>query len=393
MEPVEQLHTPQLLKEYHSHHPLSHIKALLIQRQNHSLPSHFPSIQSWSSAPTHTLISASPRPFHTPFICLCLTTLSTHPTSCLPPCHPSLPSCRSRSTLSPPQPSLLTPHSHLRWQSTSSPASLTSMRPSALSPMDSSQPSTTVRSSTPYSLRAYRTPTWPYRTASRTSNARLTIASTPHSAPSATRTMTGASPLRSPSEEATTPTPNGSSCTTTDASTSSSGRTSTKSPTPLTYSSAHLTQMRSLHRSLAGSATYSPVPPPLTTPYVKQYLTSTTGMLPPRSSNTVATTTTADASLMSSPRSRLSSSSSTTPLQPPVTDLKRHEFLLSFLTSRDAPSRSHTQDVELLTSVAAAATLTMDQEIQTKREGDVIASYRRFDVRAMNGRKRKSPGD
>ena len=51
------------------------------------------------------------------------------------------------------------------------------------------------------------------------------------------------------------------------------------------------------------------------------------------------------------------------------------------------------QDVGLLTSVTAAATLMMDQEIQSKWEGDVITSYWRFDVRAVNGQKRKSPGD
>src|SRR6266850_1751755 len=318
MEPVEQLHTPQLLKEYHSHHPLSHIKALLIQRQNHSLPSHFPSIQSWSSAPTHTLISASPRPFHTPFICLCLTTLSTHPTSCLPPCHPSPPSCRSRSTLSPPQPSLLTPHSHLRWQSTSSPASLTSMRPSALSPMDSSQPSTTGRSFTPYSLSAYRTPTWPYRTASRTSNARLTVASSSPSVPLGMRTTMGESPLRSPSVRDTTLMPSGSNSTMTAMSTSSLERTSMRSPTPQTSSSTHHTRMRSLHHSLAGSATYSPAPLPLTTPYTRQYLTLTIGTPLQRWSATAATTTTADALLTSSHSSSASSPSSTMPLQLPI---------------------------------------------------------------------------
>jgi len=30
-EPAEQLHAPQLLKEYHLHHPMDQIKALLIQ--------------------------------------------------------------------------------------------------------------------------------------------------------------------------------------------------------------------------------------------------------------------------------------------------------------------------------------------------------------------------
>jgi len=81
------------------------------------------------------------------------------------------------------------------------------------------------------------------------------------------------------------------------------------------------------------------------------------------------------------------------PSPPLATDLKQHKFLLSFLTSRDALSPSHTQDVGLLTSVATAATLTMDREIHSEWEGDVIASYRWFDIRAINGQKHKSPGD
>ena len=36
-ESVEQLHAPQLLKEYHAHHPLESIKTLLIQCQTHCL--------------------------------------------------------------------------------------------------------------------------------------------------------------------------------------------------------------------------------------------------------------------------------------------------------------------------------------------------------------------
>src|SRR6267142_2550537 len=292
-----------------------------------------------------------------------------------------------------PQLSLFTPRSRLKWQSTSLAPKPTSTRPYEPSLMDSSRPSTTGRSSTPYSLRAYRTPMRPYRTASRNSNARLTIASSSHSIPSAMRTTMGASPPRSPSEAGTTPMPSGSSSATMAVSTSSLGRTLTSSPTPQTSSLTHLTQMRSLHCTLAGSATYSPAPLLPTTPYARQYLTSTTGMPSLRLSDTTATTTTANVLPTSSCKSSVSSPSSMTPLPPPATEWKWHKFLLSFLTLRDALTRSHTQDIGLLTSVAAMAMLTMDREIHSRQEGDVIASYRQFNVRAMNGRKCKSPGD
>src|SRR6266850_5140197 len=241
-------------------------------------------------------------------------------------------------------------------------------RPSEPLPMDSSRPSTTVRSSMPYSLRAYRTPTRPYRTVSRISSTRLTIASSYPSVPSGTRTTMGASPPRSPSVEDITPMPSGSSSATTAVSTSSSGRTSMRSPTPPISTSAHLTRMRSLHRSLAGSATYSPVPPPLTMPYARQYLTSTTGTPSLRLSDTAATMTTADTLPTNSHNSSASSPSSMMPSPPHATEWKRHEFLLLFLTSRDMLTRSHTQDVELLTSVAAMATLTMDWKIHSRQE-------------------------
>src|SRR6266850_2434325 len=392
-EPVEQLHAPQLLKEYHSWHPLMSIKTLLIQRRKRHPLFHFSPTQSWSSIPTATLTLKSLllsliHPEHP-----CRTTRSTHPTS--PPLlhRPNHLSYQSRSTLSPPQSSLLIPCCRRKPPSTFSPPNRTLTRPSKPSPMDLSQPSTTARSSTPYSLRAYRTPMRPYKTGSRISSVRLTVASSSHSIPSGMKTTMGTSPPRSPSEEDITPTPSGSSSTTTAVSTSLSGRTSTKSPTPPTSTSAHLTRMRSLHCSLAGSATYSPVPLPPTTPYARQSLISTIGTPSWRSSDIVATTTTADALLMSSHSSSASSPSSTMPSLLPTTEWKRHEFLLSFLTSRDTLTRSHTQDVGLLTSVATAAAWMMDQEIHSRQEGDVIASYWQFDIQAVNGWKHKSPGD
>src|SRR6267142_1487670 len=189
------------------------------------------------------------------------------------------------------------------------------------------------------------------------------------------------------------PMPSGSSSATMAMSTSSSGRTSTRSPTPLTSSSIRHTRIQSLHRSLAGSATYSPAPLPPTTPYVRQSLSSMTGTPSQRWSTTAATMITIDASLTSFARSSVSSPSSTTPSLPLATTWRRHEFLLSFLTLKDKPSPSPTQDVTLLTSVAAASTLTMDQELHSRREGDVIALYRRFDIRRIGGRKHKNPGD
>src|SRR6266850_4000002 len=309
-EPEEQLHALQLLKEYHSRHPLMSIKTLLIrQRKEHPLLPSLP-FQNWNSTLTATLTSKFPHLSLTHPSHLCLTTRSTPPTSPLLPHHPNCPSCQSLSTLSPPRSSLLTPRYRHKPPSTYSPPNLTSMRPSEPLPTDSSRPSTTARSSTPYSLRAYRTPTRPYRTASRTLNARLTASSSSSpSVPLGTRTTMGASAPRSPSGEDITPMPSGSSSVMTAASTSSSGRTSMKSPTPPTSTSTHLTRMRSLHRSLAGPATYSPDPLPLTTPYARQYLISTTGTPSQRSSDTVATTTTAAGLPTNSSRSRPNSSS------------------------------------------------------------------------------------
>src|SRR6266850_685442 len=213
------------------------------------------------------------------------------------------------------------------------------------------------------------------------------------SIPLGMRTTTGRSPHRSPSEGDTMPMPSGSSSMTTAMSTSSLGRTSTRSPTPLTSSSTHHIQMRSLHCSLAGSATYSLAPLPLTTPYARQYLTSTTGMPSQRWSTTTAMMTTTDASPMSSHSSNANLPSLMMPLPLPATIWKQHKFLLSFLTLRDMPSPSPTQDIALLTNVATAVTLMMDQELHSRREGDVIALYRWFNVRAVGGRKHKSPGD
>src|SRR6267142_2656426 len=316
--------------------------------------SHFPPIQSWSSILMPTLITPSPLPSHILPIHLCLSTPLSHHANHSAPCCPDPLHCQSHLTLSPPQLSLFTPCSRLKQQSTSSLPKPTSTRLYEPSLMDLSQLSTTGRSSTPYSLRAYRTPTRPYRTASRTSNVRLTVASSSRSIPLATRTTTGASPPRSPSEAGTMPMPSGSSSATMAVSTSSLGRTLTSSPTPQTSSLTHLTQMRSLHCSLAGSATYSPAPLPPTTPYARQYLTSTTGMPSLRLSDTAAMMTIADTSPTNSHNSSANSPSSTTPSPLPITKWKWHEFPLSFLTSRDAPTRSHTQDVGLLTSVATA---------------------------------------
>ena len=78
-EPTEQLHAPQLLKEYHSHHPLAHIKTLLIQHQTHSLPLPSFPIQNWSFILTPTLTSMSSLLSQTPPACPCLTSQSTHP--------------------------------------------------------------------------------------------------------------------------------------------------------------------------------------------------------------------------------------------------------------------------------------------------------------------------
>src|SRR6266850_6465949 len=144
-EPVEQLHAPQLLKEYHSRHPLASIKTLLIQRRKEHPLSHFPLGQSWSSIHTATLTSKYPLPSLTHPECPCRIIQSTHPTSPQLPRHLRHPSYQFHSTLSPPQSSLLTPHYHPKPCSMSLPPNPTSTRPSEPLPSDSSRLSTTAR--------------------------------------------------------------------------------------------------------------------------------------------------------------------------------------------------------------------------------------------------------
>ena len=201
--------------------------------------------------------------------------------------------------------------------------------------MDSSPPSTTGRSSTPYSLRAYRTPTRPYRTASRLSTVRLTEASNSPSVPLGMRTTMGVSLPRSLSVGVIMWMPSGSNSVTMATSTFSSERTSMRSPTPWISSSTCCTLMRLLHCSLAGSATYSQDPLPPTTPYARQSLILMTGMQSQRLNATATTMTTTNASLTNLPKSRLSSPLLRTPSPLPITGWKWHEFLLSFLTLRD----------------------------------------------------------
>jgi len=70
---------------------------------------------------------------------------------------------------------------------------------------------------------------------------------------------------------------------------------------------------------------------------------------------------------------------------PPATGWKWHKFLLSFLTSRDMPASMASEDIALLNNVAMAAATMMDQELHSRQEGDVIASYWHFDIRVVEG--------
>src|SRR6267142_5240552 len=125
-EPAEQLHAPQLIKEYHTRHPLESIKTLLIQQQNHpALP---PLSQHWSSIPTPMLISPLPLLSLTLRARRCQTSQSTPQTNLLQRPLLSHQSFLSHSTLSPSQSSLLIPHSPPKPQSTSSLPSPTSTR-------------------------------------------------------------------------------------------------------------------------------------------------------------------------------------------------------------------------------------------------------------------------
>src|SRR6267142_1228333 len=128
-EPVEQLHAPQLLKEYHARHHLEAIKATLIQRRQHHL---FPTSICLRSCHLSTVPTASSPP---PVIA----TSSTTPSSSIPhvastsvPCAPrgsgvaavSISTFPTRTSLTPPSSTASDPKwitRRPRWQSSMSP--------------------------------------------------------------------------------------------------------------------------------------------------------------------------------------------------------------------------------------------------------------------------------
>jgi len=240
----------------------------------------------------------------------------------------------------------------------------------------------------PYNLRAYRMPTQPYRTISRFLTTRLTGALSSPFIPSVMRTTTAESPPRSSLAEDIMQMLNGSNSATMDASTSLLGRTLMRNPIPPTFTSIPHIPTRQPNRSCAGSIMCSSAPPLLSTPYTKPYQISTIGMWSLRSNATTAMTTTITASPPSSTRLPLSSPSSRIPSTPLNTELRQPAFQLSFPTSRDEPSHMLNED-----DAPMEAMMVMDQELHSRAEGDVIASYRWFKVRAIGGWKCKSPGD
>src|SRR6266850_192274 len=188
-------------------------------------------------------------------------------------------------------------------------------------------------------------------------------------------------------------TPSGFNNVMTGASTSLLARTSTRSATAPTSTLTPCTLMRSLIHYHAGSTTYALVPLPLTTPCVKPCQISTIGMRSQRLNVIATTTTTATALPLNSTKSRPNSSSSRTPFTPPNTNSKWCTFLLSFSTLRVRLSHRPNVDAASPSKAPAEATTTMDQELHSRTEGDVIVMYWCFNVVAVNGKKHKSLKD
>jgi hypothetical protein len=101
--------------------------------------------------------------------------------------------------------------------------------------------------------------------------------------------------------------PSRSSSTQMNLSASLSARTTTRSPSPSTFSSPlTISVKKQLSLCHHGSSTYSGDPLLPTTPSAKLPITSMTGLSPPKSSNTTAMTTATNASLPSLRKSKLS---------------------------------------------------------------------------------------
>jgi len=92
---------------------------------------------------------------------------------------------------------------------------------------------------------------------------------------------------------------------------------------------------------------------------------------------TKITMTTTARSLMNLTRSRLNLPLSRTPLLRHIIASKQHTFHLSFLTLRDVPSSMLSVDTASPShTTPMSATMTMEQELHSRMEGDVIARYR-----------------
>jgi len=83
-----------------------------------------------------------------------------------------------------------------------------------------------------------------------------------------------------------------------------------------------------------------------------------------------------------------------TPSTPPDTALKQLAFLLSFSRGKPPSHKPSVDNTSITNEAPMEATMVMDQELHSRMKGDVIASYRLFDVRAIGGSwKHKSIGD
>jgi hypothetical protein len=227
-----------------------------------------------------------------------------------------------------------------------SPPRQTSMKLSPPSPMGSSLPSTTEKSSMPWSLNVWPSPMTssppPIETYARglsdIHDKLIGSLSFPCN-PLVTRTTTEELPPRSPLVTGTMPMQSGSNYSPTDESTSSLGRITTRTPLLLTYSSPQTTSMRrSPSLCLPGFSTSSTAPLPPTTPSTKPPTTSMTGLSSQRSSAIAATTTDAAALLPNSRKSKPRLDLLRTHLQLCTTTWRLHDSLSALQIWKDEPS-------------------------------------------------------
>jgi hypothetical protein len=159
------------------------------------------------------------------------------------------------------------------------------------------------------------------------------------------------------------------------------GRSIMRTRTQLTSSLTPTTHHKmSPSPSLSGSTLCSMAPPPLTTPSAVPLLTSTTGMLPPKSSVTVDKTTNYAISAMNSPLSKPRYISLRTTLRRVAIASKPPVYRPAFRIWKEGPGQKTT----LHADAPLGEDRVEDQEVQTRTGGDDTVLYPRLRVIRTN---------